>query len=421
MRILHVNKFLYRRGGAEGYMLDVVGLQRERGHTVEVFGMQHPDNDAPLPLQDTFPPYVELEPAPGGLAGVAASARMLWSPSSGRGMAQAIRRFRPDVLHLHNIYHQLSPSVLAAARRAGVPVVMTLHDYKLACPSYQMLDHGRLCDACVTGGTMQAARRRCKGGSLGASTVLSVESTLHRYTHAYSPVGIFVSPSRFLAEVMGRAGVYPERMRVINHFADVSGTPVATRPGTGFTFAGRLSHEKGVDTLIRAVAQLPDASLQVAGDGPERAALERLATEVAPGRVHFHGRLAKPELGELVRASLATVVPSRWNENQPMTILESFGAGVPVVVTRLGGMPELVTDGRDGLVVPHEDPAALADALSRLQADPAAAHRMGLAGRDRVQQDFGVEQHLDRLEGVYAEAGASLDPAAVPTPGASAR
>ncbi|GAA4727201.1 glycosyltransferase family 4 protein [Pedococcus ginsenosidimutans] len=410
MRILHVNKFLYRRGGAEGYMLDVVELQRRAGHEVELFGMAHPDNLVDLPLADTFPSHVELEPAPGGLAGLAAGARMVWSPSSGRGMARAIERFRPDVVHSHNVYHQLSPSVLAAVRRAGVRSVMTLHDYKLACPSYQMLDHGRLCDACVGGSALNAVRRRCKSGSLAASALLSVESSVHRTMRAYDAVDTFISPSRFLAGVMARTGLAPERLVVLNHFVEVAPVvPAAHREG--FVFAGRLSPEKGVDTLIHAMALLPPTiHLHVAGDGPERGDLTALAARVAPAQVTFHGRLDKERLRQVVAGSVATVVPSRWHENQPMTILESYAAEVPAVVTDLGGMPELVRDGIDGLVVAHDDPRALADALLRLHADPAAATAMGRAGRQRLADEFDPQLHLRRLEAVYrgevAEPGA---------------
>ena len=410
MRILHVNKFLYRRGGAEGYMLDVVDLQRRAGHEVELFGMAHPDNLPDLPLADTFPSHVELEPAPGGLAGLAAGARMVWSPSSARGMARALERFRPDVVHSHNVYHQLSPSVLAAVRRAGVRSVMTLHDYKLACPSYQMLDHGRLCDACVEGSALNAARRRCKSGSLAASTLLSVESSVHRATHAYDAVDVFVSPSRFLAGVMARTGLAPERLVVLNHFVEVAPV-VPTAHREGFVFAGRLSPEKGVDTLIRAMALLPPTvHLHVAGDGPVRRDLAALAAQVAPARVTFHGRLDKERLRQVVAGSVATVVPSRWHENQPMTILESYAAEVPAVVSDLGGMPELVRDGIDGLVVPHDDPRALADALLRLQADPATATAMGRAGRQRLADEFDPQLHLRRLEAIYrGEAGGGDD------------
>jgi glycosyltransferase involved in cell wall biosynthesis len=411
VRILHVNKFLYRRGGAEGYMLDVVELQRRAGHQVELFGMAHPDNLPGLPLADTFPPHVELEPAPGGLAGLAAGARMVWSPSSSRGMAQALERFRPDVVHLHNVYHQLSPSILAATRRAGVRSVMTLHDYKLACPSYQMLDHGRLCDACVGGSALNAVRRRCKGDSLAASALLSLESSVHRATRAYGPVDVFISPSRFLAGVMERTGLAPERLVVLNHFVEVAPTVPAARRD-GFVFAGRLSHEKGVDTLIRAMALVPPTiHLHIAGDGPVRDDLVALAAEVAPAQVTFHGRLDKEQLRQVVAGSVATVVPSRWHENQPMTILESYAAEVPAVVTDLGGMPELVRDGVDGLVVPHDDPQALADALLRLQADPVTATAMGRAGRRRLADEFDPQLHLRRLDAIYRGEAPEAGPA----------
>ncbi|RKT78460.1 glycosyltransferase involved in cell wall biosynthesis [Terracoccus luteus] len=404
MRILHVNKYLYRRGGAEGYMLDVARLQREAGHEVELFGMQHPENPAGLPLADTFPGLVELEPAPEGLrAKAAAAARMLWSTSSRSGLSEAIRRFRPDVVHLHNVYHQLSPSVLHAVRDAGLPSVMTLHDYKLACPSYQMLDHGKPCDACVTGSPVQAARRRCKDGSLTASTLLAVESTLHRATRAYAPVTALVCPSEFLAGVMRQAGVFPERLHVVPHFVAPSDAALPASPGLGFVFGGRLSHEKGVDTLVRAVGLAPDVHLDVAGDGPERAALEALAAQCAPGRVRFHGRIARDELETLMRGSLAGVVPSRWYENQPMTVLESMGAGVPVVATTLGGLPELVRDGVDGWTVPPDDPQALATILQAVAADPAEARRRGAVGRERMLRDFSADVHVERLDELYRE------------------
>ena len=408
VRILHVNKFLYRRGGAEGYMLDVAELQRQSGHLVDFWAMQHPENDRGHGLADTFAPYVELEPAPGGLAGLKAGARMVWSPASGRGIAKAIDRFRPDVVHCHNIYHQLSPSILGPIRRAGVPCVMTLHDYKLACPNYQLLDHGQLCERCVEGSAMNAARARCKSGSLAASSLLAVESTIHRAIKAYDGVDVFISPSRFLADVMSRTGIGPDRLRVINHFVESADVPQSDGTGRRFLFAGRLSPEKGVDVLIRAIGLMePGTALDVAGDGPIRDDLERLAEQVAPGRVTFHGRLAKPQVQALIAASLAMVVPSRWHENQPMTILEAYSAGVAVVATRLGGMPELVRDGIDGLVVGHDDPVALADALRRLSADPATATAYGRSGQGRLLAEFDSALHVQRIHEAYQLAGAS--------------
>ena len=406
MRILHVNKFLYRRGGAESYMLDLAALQREQGDEVAFFAMSHPEND-PSPYARHFPAHLEMNPLPPGIGGkIAGGGRMLWSTSSRRGIAQVIADFRPDVAHLHNVYHQLSPSVVAALRRAGVPTVMTLHDYKLVCPSYAFLDHGRVCTACVHGGLRQAVIRRCKGGSLPASAAVAAETWLHRRFDAYGHVGVFICPSRFLAGKLTEAGVYTDRLRVLDHFVTVAGspTPVAGR----LVLACRLSPEKGVDTAIRAIGLLGDkARLEIAGDGPERERLERLAGEVAPGAVTFHGRLPRPEVLDLIRSATALLMPSRWHENQPMTILEAFACGVPVVATDLGGIPELVTDGVTGRLVPPDDPRALADAAAALVADPAAGRELGRAGGELARRRFGPAAHLTGLRESYSAAGAA--------------
>lgn len=406
MRILQVNKFLYRRGGAESYLLDVVELQLRAGHEVAAFGMDHPENP-PQRYQAHLPPLVQLEPPPRGVAARAAAvARMVWSTSSRRGIDAVVRSFRPDVVHLHNIYHQLSPSILRPLAERGIPTVMTLHDYKLACPTYRFMDHGKVCEACLDGRFRHAVQRRCKDGSLGASTVLALESAVHRAIGAYDGVGVFISPSRFLADRMAKAGVHPDRMHVLNNFVDARAVTPKRSPGGNVAFAGRLSYEKGVDVLIEAVARLGSGvELDIAGDGPERSALEALAAARAPGRVRFHGQMGKDRLRALLRSAAVLGVPSRWHENQPMVVLEAFACGVPVVTSNLGGLPELVDSGQDGLVVPANDPEALAGALTHVLEDPDRGLTMGQAARAKALEAFTPEQHLKRLEALYHKAG----------------
>lgn len=404
-----MNKFLYRRGGAEGYLFDVAGLQRDAGHEVAFFGMDHPENE-PMPYSGSFPSHVEFEPPPPGPRGkLAGVGRMLWSTSAQRGIDDVLAAFRPDVVHLHNIYHQLSPSILAPVRRRGVPAVMTLHDYKLVCPTYRFLDHGEICEACVPHRFWSPVLRGCNNGSRGASAAVALELSLHTMAGAYRPVALFLCPSRFLEGKMREGRVFPERLRWIPNFVDVGRWPPKESPGTGVVFAGRLSHEKGVDVLIRAIAAMPDVTLDLAGAGPERAALERLAAEVgAADRVRFHGRLGTDELRSVLRKAAVAAVPSRWYENQPLAVLEAFACGLPVVGTELGGVPELIDPGVDGASVPANDPAALAAALRPLLADPGLAFRMGAAGRAKVERDFGPSMHLERLLGLYDEAGTKV-------------
>jgi glycosyltransferase involved in cell wall biosynthesis len=410
MRILHVNKFLYRRGGAEAYMLDLAELQATQGHEVAFFGMRHPQNPS-LPFEDAYPSYVELEPPPARVAGrLTAAARMMYSPSSRRGIKAVARAFRPDVAHLHNIYHQLSPSVLAPLRELAIPIVMTVHDYKLICPSYLLLDHGKVCEACLGGHFRHAVARRCKDDSLMASAVLAVETAVHRRANAYDPVQLFICPSRFLAGKIAEAGVFPDRLRVLSNFIAARTIAPKARPGGGVVYVGRLSHEKGVDVLVEAMGRLGQQRLDVVGDGPERARLEALAAASAPGRVCFHGAVPKGRVLDLIRSAAVAVMPSRCHENQPMAVLEAFACAVPVVATQLGGLPELVQQDQYGQSVPADDPAALAGALDRLLSDPERAFRIGQAARRHAERQFAPERHLEQLEGLYRSGPADQAP-----------
>jgi glycosyltransferase involved in cell wall biosynthesis len=407
VRILHVNKFLYRRGGAEAYMEDLAELQVAAGHRVAFFGMAHPENTH-LEYAAHFPSRVEMEPPPPDLGGrLRGVGRMLYSTSASRGMDAVLADFRPDVVHLHNIYHQLSPSVLRPIARRRVAAVMTLHDYKLACPSYQFLDHGRICEACLGGHFQHAVARRCKDGSLGASAVLAGELFVHSLTRAYAPIGVFICPSRFMADKMAQARVFPTRLRHVPHFIDTAGMPVKQAPGGPALVAGRLSPEKGVDVAIRAIGLLPGHRLEVAGTGPEEERLHRLSDAVAPGQVSFRGLLPKAEIHELMLAASVVVVPSRWYENQPMVVLEALARGVPVVGSRLGGLPELVEPGITGDLVPPGDPAALAAALRPHLAEAGHGWAMRDPARERIRTEFSPQLHLARLDDLYAEAGAS--------------
>ena len=387
-------------------MLDLAGLQAGAGHDVDFFGMAHPDNP-PHRYAAHFPEHVALEPPPARVdRRVAAAARMIWSRSARRGMDEVLASFRPDVVHLHNIYHQLSPSVLRPVAERGIPAVMTLHDYKLVCPSYLFLAQGRVCEVCLDGHFRHAVARRCKDGSRAASAMLALESTLHRRGGAYGPVRVFICPSRFLAAKMTAGGVYPDRLAVLRSFVDLAGLAPKARPGGGVVYAGRLSSEKGVDVLVQAMARLGTARLEVVGDGPERARLEALATAVAPGRIRFHGRVPRERVLDLLRAAAVAVMPSRCHDNQPMAVLEAFGCGVPVVATSLGGLPELTEEGC-GLTVPPEDPEALAAALGGLLADPDRASAMGRTARARAERDFPPDRHLAGLERLYERAAGS--------------
>ncbi len=402
MRILQVDKFLRRQGGAASYMLDLAALQRDAGNVVEFFAMADQRNE-PARYSADFAPHLDTDPPPPGLrAQSAAAARMVWNPPAAHALDRVVSNFRPDVVHLHNIYHQLSPSVLRPLHRRGIRAVMTLHDYKLVCPTYKLLDLEGPCTRCLDGHFRHAVERRCKDGSRAASAVLAAETAIHRRLGLYEGIAAFIAPSRFLQHLLGESGAFAGRVHHVPHFIDLERSPRRTGAGGGVVFAGRLSREKGVDDLVRAVGAIPRATLAVVGDGPERGSLQALAEQLAPGRVCFHGFLSREATLAIVAESRVAVLPARWHENQPMSVLEAMSCGVPCVVTSLGGAPELVEEGVTGRIVPPNDPAALADALRQLLAEPALARGWGEAGRAVIAERFSPAEHLRALDELYS-------------------
>jgi glycosyltransferase involved in cell wall biosynthesis len=403
MRILHVNKFLFRRGGAEGYMLDLASRQAAAGHDIGFFATKHPRNE-PSPYEAFFPEYIELNPPPPSWSERArAAARIFYSKVAQEGLARVLELHRPDIVHLHNIYHHLSPSVLRPLRAQAIPSVMTLHDFKLACPTHRFMANGAVCEACVPRRFYMATLKRCHQGSVAASTLNGLELAAHTLLRMYDPIDLFICPSRFMAEKMAAGHVFPDRLRWIPNFVDAAGIEPKRTPGGGVVYAGRLSDEKGVDTLVRAAA-LVDRDVHIVGDGPERTALEELVKTTGADGAVFHGHVPVAELHRLVRDAAVGVIPSRGYENAPMGVLEAFACGVPVVGTGHGGLPELIDPGVDGDLVPPGDAAALAASLNRFTADPSGSFRMGVAARRKVEERFSPADHLARLDAVYREA-----------------
>ena len=330
-------------------MFDLAARQRDAGDEVDFFGMGHDENE-PMPYERWFPSRIDLEPPPDGLG---AKARRRRHASCGRaapatGMAAVLDAVRPDVVHLHNIYHQLSPSILRPVAAAGVPAVMTLHDYKLACPTYRFLDHGEICERCLPHRFWEPILRRCNGGSLAASAVSAVELTrAHADRARYGPVRRFVCPSRFL---LGEDAAGQGLPRPAAPPAELRGRRARSRrrqaPGGGVVYAGRLSAEKGVDTLVDAVLGEPGAR---ARRGRRRPRASGPGDARRPGgRPHPVPRAPARRRGpaELLRGAAVAAVPSRWYENMPLAVLEAFGAGVPVVGERARRAPRADRAGR---------------------------------------------------------------------------
>ncbi len=405
MRIVQVNKFHYVKGGAERYYLDLSTALRGRGHRVDHLAMAHPDN-LPGGPGDLFVSEVDYRSRASTTSRIRQGLRAIYNREAARGARSLARRDGPAIAHLHNIYHQLSPSVVRAFAAEQVPMVQTLHDYKLVCPAYLLMTEGAICERCRGGHYFEAVRHRCLLESRAASAVAAVEAYFHGWVRTYDAIARFLCPSRFLLEKVASFGVARDRLVHLPYFVPAAEYRVTDPPREKLAiYVGRLSREKGIATLLEAMARLPQGRLRlhVLGDGPLRPMLEARARQLASGQVVFLGYRSGDALHDEIRRGDFTIVPSEWFENLPFAILESFALGRPVAGARIGGIPELVIDGETGRLFESGDADSLAEALLWMTGPEADVVAMGRRARRRIEAEHDPSAHLDRLTALYAE------------------
>ena len=397
MKVLLANKFFFRNGGSEAVMFQERNFLLKSGFDVIDFAMQDGRN-LPSAYAEHFVAN-QAYTAAGASAGerIGSAMKLIHSPEAVRKIVQLIDHTRPDILHCHNIYHQLTPSIIGAASRRGLPVVLTLHDYKPVCPVYTRLRNGRVCSDCLDGHFFNVVKHRCADGSLGKSMLLYAEASLQRLMRNYEKVDQFIAPSEVMRESMIQQRVPGNRVEVVYNGIDCH-TVHASEEDEGYVlFLGRLSAEKGVDTLLQAHADIADrVPLIVAGTGPMEADL-RARYPLA----RFLGHVTGGELEDTLRRASLVVVPSEWYENCPMSVLEAMAHGKPVIASDIGGIPELVAHEQSGLLFEPGDRKTLQHQMMRLMQKADERAQFGAAARTRVEQHFSLERHNTALLGLY--------------------
>lgn len=400
LRILLVNKFYYPRGGDCISMINLEALLRRMGYEVAVYAMAYPKN---LP-SDTARYFATEVSFSGGLMDkLKAANRLFGTGDIVRSFQRILDDFSPDIVHFHNIHSYLSPIVVKLAHEMGCRVVWTLHDYKLLCPSYNCLCHGKVCEACFTDLT-QVLRRKCMKGSAVASALAYGEALWWNRRKLQRWVDAFVCPSAFMAQKMRACGYDYTKLAVINNFLEKEKFDVLSQPETPepvaepyYCYVGRLSEEKGIRLLLDAAQNLP-YPLYVAGDGP---LAEELRRAYASERIHFLGYLSPQEVVHLVRQARAMVVPSVCYENNPLSIIESLCMGTPVIGSEVGGIPELIREG-DGTLFRMGDKEELEEAIEA-RMSVADTGRQAISKRARAR--FSEERYWQELKKVYGIEG----------------
>jgi len=400
MKILLVNKFLYPRGGDAISTLETGKLLTKNGHEIVFWGMEHPSNEK-FPFEEFFVSYVDYNKKSGIWQEVKNSIKILYSLEAKNKINSLISKWKPDIVHLNNFAHQISPSILGVFKKNKIPVVMTLRDYKLVCPAYTMLLDGKLCEKCKGGRFYNCFLYKCTKDSVLKSLVNTVEMYLHhKILHIYNNISIFISPSNFLIEKFKEMG-FKGKLIYLPNFVDVEEyKPDYNFKDKSIIYFGRLSREKGVATLIDAVRNL-DVRLKIVGGGPIEDELKNKVKTENISNVHFLGYREGDGLRNIIMESMFVVIPSEWYENNPRSVLESFALGKPVIGARIGGIPELVIDGKTGYTFEAGDVEDLRNKIIYLLNDTDKVESLGRDARKFVEEKFNPDMHYKKLISIY--------------------
>lgn len=379
VKILQVHT-KYRQAGGEDTVVEAeADLLRSAGHDVVQFQANNPSDD---------------------LSAAGALSLSTWNPWAARRIQAVAEEARPDVAHIHNTWYALSPSILRPLRELGIPVVMTLHNYRLICSNALLFRDGHPCEDCVGTHPWHGVVHRCYRGSLFASTAAAVSISVHQGRQTWERhVDLFLALTEFAKGRFIAGGLTGEKIRVKPNFVPDPG-PRPRRPSVSsiLLFVGRLSREKGVDRLLDAWERLPSPAFElvVVGDGPMRSSLEARAV---PG-VRFTGSLDQGQVRKWMREARTLVFPSIWYEAQPIVVLEALASGLPVLGSALGAIPELLEGLGPGWTIPSEDAGAWIEALLGLE-DDQKVDEAGRRARATYEDQFTPRIGLALLERVY--------------------
>ncbi len=374
MKILFVHNAYQHKGGEDTVLEAEAALLTSRGHVVQHFTRHNNDISQ--------------------MSRVSVAIQTFWSTPSAKDFEVQLRSFKPDIVHVHNTFPLISPAIYWVADRLGVPVVQTLHNFRLFCPQAMLLREGKVCEDCLGKLPWRGALRGCYRESRLQSTVLASMVSLHRGLGTWqNKVTRYIALNHFCRNKFIEGGLPAERIVIKPNFVDFS-PPIAV-DRKDFLFVGRLSAEKGIDTLVAASRMVEAACVQVAGTGPEAELLN------AVPNIRALGALTGDQVREAMGGAMALVLPSIWYENFPRTLVEAFGCGLPVIASRIGALAELVEDGVTGLLFEPGDPVSLADAMRWALEHPAEMAAMGKAARAHYEANFTAERNYQQLLAIY--------------------
>ena len=402
MKILLVNNHHFVLGGAERYYLSLGELLKKHGNEVAYFST-HDSRNVPTFWSKYFTGKVStqgrnLKNLYRVLSGI------IYSLEAKRNIGKLLDEFKPDIVHLNNIYFRISPSIIFEIKKRNIPIVETVHDYHPISPNVNLYHDGAVCEITKGGKYYKAVLHKCVKDSYLISFLVAASFYLHDYWKIYqNKIDLFISPSRFLRKNLVDYGLKDSKIIYLPNFTEIgkSHDAQAQNKNTYVLFFGVLLKHKGLLGLLKAARLLHEVSFKIVGDGPEEKNLKRLSQKLRLKNVDFLGRLDDTKLRKVISQSLFCVVPSLWYENMPYSILEAFSLGKPVIAARIGGIPEVVKNGRNGLLFEVDNSGELAEKIKLLWTNWKLVRMFANNALADVKRKYGQEEYYKKIMKIY--------------------
>ena len=406
MKILLVNKFHYIKGGSETYYFGLGELLEKSGHDVIYFSMKD-DKNKPCPQEKYFVENVDFNAPMGKFKLMKTALKMLYSREAKKKFKKLILDEKPDIIHLNIFQSQLTASIVDVAHKYRIPIVYTAHDLKSVCPNYQMLNHGEVCEKCLHGKYINCFKTSCMKDSRLKSLLATMEADVYKRKKTYRKIDLIITPSEFYKRKIDEAKIADcPVVHMTNFLPQGTQYSAVNKVGDYILYFGRLSREKGIITLVEAYSRSNcELPLYIVGTGSVKEEIEGKIKELSmTDKIKLLGFKSGRELKDIVDAILCVVLPSEWYETGPYSIMEAISACKPVIVSNLGGLPELVDDGITGYIVPAKDAEKLAEAIKKMSDMPSKdLLAMGQAATQKAKSMFDAQKYAREIVKKYEE------------------
>lgn len=402
MNILLINKFFYEKGGAERVFFNTADIFKENKHDVFFFSMDH-DRNKFYKYEKYFVSNIDMKKREGLFSDIGKFFRILYSRESKEKLNDFInflekKNQKPDIAILHNIYHEISPSIISVLNKHNIKIFLTLHDFFLVCPNYKMYKDGYgICEKCKGEKYLNCIKTKCVDNSFSGSFAYTFESFFSSKLGFYNKVDKFITPSLFMKNKMIEWGIPENKLVHINNPVQDFEIPKIKKEDF-FLYFGRISEEKGINILISAFSKMPNERLIILGDGPKREELENKVVSLNIKNIEFLGYKNSEEIKRYILKSKASICPSLWYENQPMSILESFLCRRLVIGSDIGGIKELIGKNERGFLFKMNDVDSLKTKIEEFSLLPKEEIRKKENNaRKFVLENFSGKKYINKI------------------------